>query len=182
MDAPRRASEGSLPQEEDAAYWKNMYESLQQERTTQAEQQLLEFSEESEKREEALKSYIHHLETQVHELKESAQEAEELQNIVDNQTKQLEICKLLTGTTFSHVDSSSKQVSCVCTVLNPETKKSTKFRLVSSSSKTKMIKYEPIGKVDASLPHFLHSPIEFEACQGTGFLQHVLKSMFPDEE
>lgn len=188
----RRASEGSVPQEEDAQYWKNMFYSLQQQRVTAAEEQLYAFSEESERREEALKSYSLHLETQVNELKEKCGDSEEkkkemegMQATIESQNKESALYRVLTGITVDNIDA-SKQVSCDCTVTNPETKRSTKFRLVSSSetssSETAMIKYEPVGKPDSSLPAFLQNAIEFDTSQAPALMQNVLKGMFPDED
>lgn len=184
----RRASEGSVPQQEqDALYWKNMFES-QNERVTQAEASLFAFSEESEKREKSLKSYIQHLENQVSELKEKVvksekeeEEMERMRETVDMQTKTIALHECLTGTTLSNVDA-SKDVSCDCKVTNQETKKTTEFRLSSSENETAMITYEPIGIPDSSLPDFLHTAIEFESSQTPGLVQIVLKGMFPDEE
>jgi predicted RNase H-like nuclease (RuvC/YqgF family) len=186
----RRASEGSVPQQDDAQYWKNMFYSLQQQRVTEVEAQLYAFSEESEKREESLKAYIHHLETQVTELKETVQESQEkakemegMQVTMEKQEKEIELHRILTGTTLSKVDA-TKQVSCDCSVTNPETKKSTSFRLTSTEGNEAgiMIKYEPVGKPDSSLPAFLHEAIEFDSSQTPALMQNVLKGMFPDED
>ena len=72
----RRASEGSVPQEDDAEYWKNMYFALQQQRVTEPEEQLIAFCQESEKREASLKALIQHVETQVNDLKVERKESE----------------------------------------------------------------------------------------------------------
>lgn len=178
----RRASEGSVPQEEDAQYWKNMAVSLQQQRATEAEAQLTAFAQESEKREESLKAYIHHLETQIKEA--SSEEKKGMQATIDKQAKEIALYQVLTGTSLCNVDP-SKHVACDCTVTNSEDKKTTKFRLDSSETGEQtemMIKYEPIGKPDASLPEFLYHAIEFEASQAPALMQNVLKGMFPDEE
>ena len=185
----RRASEGSVSEEKEAQYWKNMFYSLQKQRMTEAEAQLYAFSEESEKREETLKAYIHHLETQVTELKEMYKDSDEwkkkmegMQVATKKLEKEIELHRQLTGATLSNVNA-SKQVSCDCTVSNPETKKTTTFRLTScQGNETPMIKYEPIGKPDESLPSFLHGAIEFDASQAPALMQNVLKGMFPDED
>jgi len=193
-----------------------MFYSLQNQRVTEAEEQLHAFAEESETREESLKAYIHHLETHVKDLKENRsqetgrkemeemqatmnsqkkeldemkvtlketrKEVEGMQATVESQKKEIELHRLLTGTTFTNVDA-SKQVSCDVTVKNSETNKSTKFRLESlEDNETPMIKYEPIGKADSSLPEFLHDAIEFDTSQAPALMQNVLQGMFPDED
>lgn len=186
----RRASEGSVPStEHDQQYWKRQFYALQQQRVTEAEAQLHAFAEESEKRELALKSYIHHLETQVNagndlkekcgETKDMGKEIEGMQAMIKAQRKEIELYQILTGTTISYVDAST-QVSCDCTVTNKETKQSTSFRLESTTDD--MIEYGPIGKPDASLPEFLHNVIEFEPSQAPVLMQNVLKGIFPEED
>lgn len=196
----RRASEGSVPQEDDVMYWKNMYFALRQ----QGVQELDAFSQESEKREKALKGMLRMQETEIRELKmerkesevkikgmedvkvaleETKSELEQVQMIVEKQEKEIELHRLLTGTTLSNVDM-TKQVACDCTVKNQETKRSTSFRLESSNDNETccMLKYEPIGQPDSTLPEFLHSAIEFDVPQTPALMQHVLQGMFPDDD
>ena len=74
----RRASEGSIlkpkpvvavahtsnnDNDSGGSHWKQLFMSLQQERVTAIESQLISFMEDSEKREDALKNYIRHLES-----------------------------------------------------------------------------------------------------------------------
>jgi hypothetical protein len=76
----RRASEGSIvkpkpvlaEQNNDGnSHWKRLFMSLQQERVTVVERQLFSFMEESEKREDSLKNYICHLESDLVEARKS---------------------------------------------------------------------------------------------------------------
>ena len=183
----RRASEGSVPREEDAQYWREMFWSLQKERVTEAEAQLYAFSEESEKREASLKAYIKHLETQLHDLREAGkqslevhEEMEEMRSTIKKQKHEIELHRTLTASTLSNIDE-TKKVACDCTVTNPESDRSTSFRLASTEGDDKLIKYEPLRNSDL-LPVFLQEAIEFDATQGPALMQTVLSSMFPDED
>jgi chromosome segregation ATPase len=76
----RRASEGSILKpkpvvaernDDGNSHWKRLFMSLQQERVTVVERQLFSFMEESEKREDSLKNYICHLESDLVEARKS---------------------------------------------------------------------------------------------------------------
>ena len=69
---------GSMKRCRTDTHWQRLYQSLQHERITQAEQNLVAFCEESERREGALKSYISHLETELRSAKQSVTEGETL--------------------------------------------------------------------------------------------------------
>jgi chromosome segregation ATPase len=195
----RRASEGTVPQEEDAQYWHDMFWSLKRERETEAEALLQAFAVESEKREESLKTLVHHLEIQVEDLKEALeqseqvgkealeaskqlnQEADELRTTIQKQQHEITLYRTLTAASLSNIDA-SKEVAFDCLVVNPEIKQSTSFRLESSEKEALLIKYEPLSQPNASLPVFLHEAIEFHVTQTPALMQNVLKSMFPDDD
>ena len=127
----RRASEGSLPEDQDEQYWKNQFRALQQQRVTNVEAQLDALASESEKRELSLKSYIRHLETQVKDLKEQessnhGEEMERMLETIERQKREIRMHEILTGTMVSNVTGNG---SCDVSVNNAETKKSTSFRL-----------------------------------------------------
>ena len=169
--AKRRASEGSLPEDQDEQYWKRQCHALQQ--------QIDAFASESEKRELSLKSYIRHLETQVEDLKEqessdNGKEMERMLETIEEQKREIRMHEILTGTIVSNV---TGDASCDVSVKNEEAKRSTSFRLQVGE----LIKYEPIGKPDPSLPDFLHNAIEFEPSQAPVLLQNVLQAVFPEE-
>jgi hypothetical protein len=169
--AKRRASEGSLPEDQDEQYWKRQCHALQQ--------QIDAFASESEKRELSLKSYIRHLETQVEDLKEqessdNGKEMERMLETIEEQKREIRMHEILTGTIVSNVTGAG---SCDVSVKNEEAKRSTSFRLQVGE----LIKYEPIGKPDPSLPDFLHNAIEFEPSQAPVLLQNVLQAVFPEE-
>lgn len=169
--AKRRASEGSLPEDQDEHYWKRQCHALQQ--------QIDAFASESEKRELSLKSYIRHLETQVEDLKEqessdNGKEMERMLETIEEQKREIRMHEILTGTIVSNV---AGDASCDVSVKNEEAKRSTSFRLQVGE----LIKYEPIGKPDPSLPDFLHNAIEFEPSQAPVLLQNVLQAVFPEE-
>ncbi len=169
--AKRRASEGSLPEDQDEQYWKRQCHALQQ--------QIDAFASESEKRELSLKSYIRHLETQVEDLKEqessdNGKEMERMLETIEEQKREIRMHEILTGTIVSNV---AGDASCDVSVKNEEAKRSTSFRLQVGE----LIKYEPTGKPDPSLPDFLHNAIEFEPSQAPVLLQNVLQAVFPEE-
>ena len=175
-----------MPREEDAQYWQEMFWSLKKERVTEAEAQLHAFALESEKREESLKTYIHHLETQVNDLKEAlerseqmSKEADEMRTTIQKLQHQISLHQTLTAATLSNIDE-SKVVSCDCLITNPENKQSTSFRLTTSEKEASIIQYEPLSNF-ASLPEFLHEAIEFDITQTPALMQNILKSMFPDD-
>ena len=176
-----------MPREEDAQYWQEMFWSLKRERVTEAEAQLHAFAMESEKREESLKSYIHHLETQVNDLKEAlerseqvSKKADEMRTTIQNLQHEISLHRTLTAATLTNIDA-SKEVACDCLINNLESKQSTSFRLTSSEKEASLIQYEPLSNF-ASLPEFLHEAIEFDVTQAPALMQNILKSRFPDDD
>lgn len=96
----RRASEGTMlkpkpvaaeqdkSQDQGQSHWKRLFMSLQQERVTVAERQLFTLMAESDKREEALKNYIRHLESDLVAAKLKLEECQvQAAQIVDVQGK-----------------------------------------------------------------------------------------------
>jgi hypothetical protein len=80
------------------SHWKQLFMSLQQERVTASERQLYTFMEESEQREDALKNYIRHLESELVEARKSVELSEhqasdmvELQEKLDEKDNQLKV-------------------------------------------------------------------------------------------
>lgn len=182
------------PPTEDAQFWREQYLQLQHERVTEAEEQLQTFAEESEKREQTLKIYAHHLELENKQLKEAEREADaklaklsnersEMQTTIQTQAHELRLYKTLTATTVSNVDQ-SKEVACDWTVAKEESNQSLTFRLTSLSNEDEnspmMVQYELLSKPKIDLPEFLQSAIEFEVVETPGLLQHVLKTLFDD--
>ena len=125
----RRASEGSIlkpkpvfaaVQEEKnhaqgESHWKRLFMSLQQERVTIAERQLFTLMEESEKREEALKNYIRHLESDLvaskHSLEESqcqATQIVEVQGKLEEAEMRMEIMRVDLAKLHDQVDAKDR--------------------------------------------------------------------------
>lgn len=79
-------------------HWRKLFMNLQQERVTAAERNLYLFMQESEKREETLKNYIHHLESDLGKQKEALELSEqqtkqvsELQERIDELVNQQQV-------------------------------------------------------------------------------------------
>ena len=77
-DTEHHDDTGSMKRCRTDTHWQRLYQSLQHERITQAEQNLVAFCEESERREGALKTYISHLESELRSAKQSVKEGETL--------------------------------------------------------------------------------------------------------
>ena len=110
----RRASEGSVlkpkpvfavhdnqQESHSDSHWKRLFMSLQQERVTVAERQLYNLMEESEKREESLKNYIRHLESDLVDARNSLKEYEiqanhhgQVQEKLDDAEMRMEVMKV----------------------------------------------------------------------------------------
>jgi chromosome segregation ATPase len=107
----RRASEGSFIKpkpvkaelDETDSQWKKLFFSLQQERVTLAERQLVAIMEESEARDNSIKNYVAHLEQSIVETQNSLQRSQsELEMLVDVQ-KKLDEAELRISTTKSEM-------------------------------------------------------------------------------
>jgi len=185
--------------------WEQLFNELQAERVTKAEALLYAYTRESEERERLMRSYNQELEHENQKLKSQASEdgqqkqaiqdlqsrVEEFEKTVSNQTATIRAYQQLTGTTLSNVEGIQNELHCDCTVANPETKTSTKFRIstVSSSNTdetsedaapSSLLRYQPLENPDP-LPEFLHEEIEFESSQLPPLLQNLLSGIFPDE-
>lgn len=78
----------SITDDSSSSHWQRLFVTLQNERVTQAEENLTAFCQESERREDALKTYIAHLESELREAKQTAKRCErQATDIIEWQSK-----------------------------------------------------------------------------------------------
>ena len=103
-----------------SSHWQELFQTLQHERVTQAEANLESFCQESQKRENALKAYISHLEQEVREAKKRKLcDEQDLENKLlanqqqQQQEKQILETKLVTSPLFGPPFATSAMISSI---------------------------------------------------------------------
>ena len=178
--------------------WEQLYHQLKAERVTKAESLLYAYQEESEEREQLMRSYNQELEQDNKRLKRGAlivsqqkqqiqdlqKQMQELKALQAKQETTIGIYRAMTGATLSNLPNNN-QLDCDCTFTNPETKVTTTFRLSTvqkdPAPEQAILKYTPLENPQP-LPSFLHEEIEFESTQLPPLLQNVLRGIFPEDE
>lgn len=194
-------TDGEVQESRDQNDWEKLFKELQAERVTKAEELLHSYVRESEEREKLMRSYNQDLEAenqvlrsklssqpeQHQQLQDLKKQLEDLQSKLSNQTATIQVYEKLTATTVTVNDNNREHqnMDCDCTVLNPDTKGTTKFRISTVSEggagQLEILKFSPLENPQP-LPEFLQEEIEFPSSQLPPLLQNVLRGMYPDED
>lgn len=203
----RRASEGSVTM---SSHWKKRCASLKHERTEATERQIYGIMEESGNREESLKVYIRHLESDLRQANQVKKLAEKQAQQILSLQDELQDARLKTKETKDELKKIQEEnITLLDKVQNQATHlghykfiTATHFTAIedglveccitnsSERSTTKfqfektdnegIMKFTPVENIDI-LPKFLQQPIIFETKACPELIRHVLKKMFPAE-